>query len=85
MGVVGREDRPHFEVADDGQVNEKAEYARTDKVPEADRHEEIERPPVGDQDLFSADVAPPVAQLYEVPRIQSHEGEWDDFHGGKHS
>ena len=44
VAVVRREHRANFEVADDGQVDEEAEHARADEIPEAHGHQEIERP-----------------------------------------
>ena len=55
-----------------------------DKIPETDRHEEIEGPPVGDDELFAAYLAFAVAQFDEIPGIQGKEREGHHFHGREH-
>ena len=46
MAMVAGERGPDLEVRDDGQVDQEAEDARADKVPEADRHQEVDGPSV---------------------------------------
>ena len=59
MAVVRGEDGPHFEVADDGHVDEESEDAGAHEVPESHRHQKIKGPLVGDRDRLAADVAGP--------------------------
>lgn len=72
--VIGREHRADFIVTDNRHVDEKAEHARADEVPEADRDEEIERPLVRHGDLLATDLTLAARQLDEIPGVEREQG-----------
>ena len=70
VAVIRGEDGAHFEVADDGQIDEEPEDAGAYEIPEAHRHEEVEGPFVRNRQMLPADLALRPGQLDEVPGIQ---------------
>ena len=74
MAVIGREDRSHFVIADDRRVDEKAEHARAQEIPEAHRHQIVERPAMALDDAVAA-----ARDAHEVPCIQRDEHQRHHF------
>ena len=67
-------------VADDGGVDEEAEHAGAQEVPEADGHQEIESPAMALNDRFIA-----AGHLDEVPGVERDQGQGYDFKRRKDS
>src|SRR5271169_1107125 len=74
MSVIGRKIGPGLEIADDRHVDQKAEDAGPGKVPEADGHQEVERP-------FMPKRYAGLAARYrdEVRSIEGEQGQRDDL------
>ena len=79
MAMVWREHGADFEIAHDRKVDEEAEDCRTDEVPKSHGHEKVERPLVRNGNSLAADFALRSAELYEIPCIESQQGEWHHF------
>ena len=79
--VVGGQRRADLVVGHDGQVDQEAENARADEVPEANGDKEHHRPPV--RERCAAAGLLPGAQLQERPRLDGQERQRDDLHRGE--
>ena len=75
VAVVGGQGRADLVVGDDRQVDEEAEDAGAEEVPEADGDEEHDRPAVRERRLRARLLGG--AELQERPRLDGQEGERD--------
>ena len=78
MAVVGGQLRADLVVADDRQVDEEAEHAGPQEVPEPDRGQEQHRPAMRELGLAAAHLLPR-AQLQEGPGLDRQERQRDDL------
>src|SRR5579875_2220035 len=81
MAMVGRERSSDLIVRDNRQVNEKAEDARSEKVPEAHRRQKHHRPIMRKRSAGSCSLAR--AQLQKAPGLQGKESERNDLRSRK--
>src|SRR3546814_9641807 len=66
-------------VADDRQVDQKAEHAGAEEVPEAHRHQEIERPLIRHAFALTLLIAFRLCGTDEVPGVERQQGQRYDF------
>ena len=85
MAMVGCQLGADFIVADDRQVDEEAEDAGADEVPEAHGHQEVERPFMRYCYLFTADVAVSTCGAHEIPCVQGQQCQRHHFQYRDHS